>query len=138
MHDEDYDSAANDWIKGFNEFVADDCDKYFWDSWGPPPEKESYRPAFTEEPTWYQVYETVSKGTPVSPPFATLEELSDYLAEHGDFWDQHEGNKGWGKEIADAFCRSGYAPSLMTINGMVVESKDVPLALEVSRKKGGE
>ena len=53
------------------------------------PDPESYRPRWKRgEATWYQVYETVSEGTPVTPPFETREELVEYLVERGDFWDQ--------------------------------------------------
>ncbi len=54
------------------------------DFWGEPPEPNdpTLRPEYEEEPTWFQVYETVSEGTPVTPPFATEQELSDYLVRH--------------------------------------------------------
>lgn len=36
----------------------------------------------------YCLYEEVSEGTPVTPVFATEEELVDYLVENGNFWGQ--------------------------------------------------
>lgn len=63
--------------------------------------------------TWFQVYETVSEGTPVTPPFATKDELVDYLSTRGDFWDQDRGDGPWKRERAEAFVRSGFAPSLV-------------------------
>jgi hypothetical protein len=80
-----------------------------------PPNPDSYRPKFQTEPTWYQVYETVSEGTPVTPPFATKEELVNYLVEHGDFWDQRRGHGGWSRENAERFVGAGWAPSLVTV-----------------------
>lgn len=62
-----------------------------------PPEREYYRSWKDEDATWFQVWETVSEGTPVTPPFATKEELIDYLVANGDFWDQkrrQEQNQG--------------------------------------------
>lgn len=35
---------------------------------------------------WYQLYETVSEGTPLSPPFETKEELITWLSCNKDFW----------------------------------------------------
>ena len=48
-----------------------------------PPDPEYYRPAWSEEPTAYQMYETVSEGTPVSPVFLTVDELRTWLLEQG-------------------------------------------------------
>ena len=90
---------------------------------------QSHRPYTTEEATWFQLWETVSEGTPVSPPFATKEELAEHLAKHGDDWDKSRGHGGWGIERARAFVDSGWAPSLMVSNGTVFESKHVPLEL---------
>jgi hypothetical protein len=79
----------------------------------------------------------VSEGTPVSPPFATKEELADYLAERGDFWDQKRcltpewvtlwggtpGISGWGKEAAYRFVNAGWAPSMIATGGIVADGK---------------
>jgi len=68
--------------------------------------------------TWFQAYETVSEGTPVTPPFATQEELIDYLATRGDFWDQHRGEGPWPRENARKFVLgSGWAPSMIVTTG---------------------
>lgn len=90
---------------------------------GAPPEPAYYRPDWDESTaTWYQVYETVSEGTPVTPPFATQAELVDYLVTHGDFWDQKrraEGYSGgipcgpWERKNAESFVGAGWAPSMM-------------------------
>ena len=52
-----------------------------WDD--EPPQPHRYRPAFQEEPTWHQVYETVTEGTPLTPPFETLEALANHLVSTG-------------------------------------------------------
>lgn len=69
-----------------------------------------------EQPTWYQVYETVSDGTPVTPPFATTQELIEYLVQYGDFWDQHRGDGGWIRAYAERFVESEWSPSLVVIS----------------------
>lgn len=97
---------------------------------GDPPQHEYYRPEWTkEERTWFQVYETVSEGTPVTPPFATREELVEYLVQNGDFWDQQRRAEGdsimncapWTREAAERFVMgSGWAPSLIMSGGKVM------------------
>ena len=69
--------------------------------------------------TWYQMYETVSEGTPETPAFETKEELVDYLVEHGDFSYQRS-PEIFGKpsrEAAKAFVDQGYAPSMVMSRG---------------------
>jgi hypothetical protein len=62
----------------------------------------------------------VTEGTPVSPPFATSDELVDYLARNGDFWDQLRAKEGrlqglaaWDRKSAEKFVKAGWAPSMM-------------------------
>lgn len=88
------------------------------------PDPDDYFPSWPEGvATWFQVYQTVSEGTPVSPPFATREELVDYLVANGDFWDQARRKNGrfggmdcrpWTREQATRFVfDTGWAPSLI-------------------------
>lgn len=98
---------------------------YFWEWDGNPPDPESYRPEWPEgTATWFQMYETVSEGTPVTPPFSTLQELEDYLVEFGDEWDQKFGNGGWNRDNAKRFCSCGSAPSFVvehSANGVAIK-----------------
>jgi hypothetical protein len=64
---------------------------------------------------WWQVWETVSEGSPVTPAFATADELVNYLVTSGDAWDQKRGDGGWKREAAEKFVKSGYAPSMMMV-----------------------
>lgn len=73
--------------------------KFYWEYAGPPPTPDRYRTYTTETATWYQIYETVSEGTPVSPPFASQEELVEYVVKHGDFWYKQP----WTREAAHRF-----------------------------------
>jgi len=108
-------------------FKADNypADLQYWEwSNNPPPDREYYRTYSDEEATWIQVWETVSEGTPVTPPFATPEELIDYLAIHGDFWDQQQGDGPWPRANAEKFVADGYAPSLIIAGGKIYTPKD--------------
>ncbi len=114
LYDEDFDTKAKEWK---TEFLAWEMGSHpdlqnkperkeemeFWEWHGDPPDRDYYRPKWLIDPTWCQVYETVSEGTPVTPPFATKEELIAYLVEFGDFWDQQRGNGGWPREHAESF-----------------------------------
>jgi hypothetical protein len=141
MYDKTLADAMGEWLADFDRIRAggmtDDEREYYplgladWMADYPPPAPSYYRPWADADATWLQVWETVSEGTPVSPPFATKEELAAYLAANGDFWDQKRrgGKAGWGKASADAFVGAGWAPSLAVIGGRVVESKGVAAAL---------
>lgn len=96
---------------------------------GGGPKSDDYVDFKGKEPTWWQVYETVSEGTPVTPPFETREEIVEYLVKNGDFWDQKRREEGrssmpcapWSRENAVAFVmESGWAPSLILANGKIM------------------
>lgn len=94
----------------------------FWEYDRNPPNREYYRPWSDDEAAWFQVWETVSEGTPVTPPFATKEELIEYLVANGDFWDQARRQEGvtimrctpWSREAAEKFVNgTGWSPSFV-------------------------
>lgn len=75
--------------------------------------------------TCYQIYETVSEGTPVSPAFETKEKLALYLSKNGDFWYQRRRAKGRQDykptyEQALAFVNSGFAFSGVFLDKQVL------------------
>lgn len=128
--DRSYKEACLEWYKEALEFKKTETDEFYHEYSGMPPDKRyyiNYDPDKIEKP-WYQLYETVSEGTPVSPPFATKEELADYLAENGDYWDQDRRKiaypfncQPWGKEQAYKFVfGNGYAPSMVFENGKAI------------------
>jgi hypothetical protein len=134
MYRRSYEEEKREWIDGLlawergerPSYYARGGDDEYWEYAGNPPDKRYYAPFKEEECTWYQVWETVSEGTPVTPPFATKEELIDYLATHGDFWDQRRGNGPWSRAAATKFVMSdGWAPSMVIAGGVVYEAKDV-------------
>ncbi len=55
----------------------------------------------------WQMWETVSEGSPVSPVFATADALVDWLVNV----------RGYAWHAADAFVRSGWAPSFVVAGG---------------------
>ena len=133
-----------EWLEEFEKFKVEElhqvAEKYgydindpysaYCDYWGSAPDPKYYRPKWDEsKATWWQIYETVSEGTPVSPPFATQDELIDYLVENGDFWDQKRRSDGrshlmscdpWSREAAEKFVKGpGWAPSFIMSNGEI-------------------
>lgn len=133
MYDQTFESAAAEWKAEYAEWESgmrpDYCDEEssrleFWEWHGAPPDRKYYRPWKDEEATWFQVWETVSEGTPVTPPFATREELIDYLVENGDLWDQKRGHGGWSRKNAESFVGLGWAPSLISASGKVYSPRD--------------
>lgn len=148
MYDQHYSDAVKDWKESFADWergvrpdyfdAADYPDGIeFWEWENGPPERAFYRPWRDEEATWFQVWETVSEGTPVSPPFATREELIDYLAAHGDFWNQKRGDPAWGRKTAESFVGSGWAPSLVVMNGAVMSGVEGLSALGPAESGAG-
>ncbi len=136
MHKGTYEAAREKWLKELAEWdPAQHEGLDYWEYEGPPPDRPYYEPFSVAEATWFQLWETVSEGTPVSPPFATKEELAAYLAVNGDDWDERPGKGGWGIERARAFVEAGWAPSFAEVGGQLFESKDVPLLNEQLKKK---
>lgn len=138
LYDRDFAEAMQDWYAEWRKWESGERDPNAppgmrYDQWsGGPPDPEYYQHGIKEEDcTWFQAYETVSEGTPVSPPFATAEELAQYLAERGDFWDQlrvregrQDGPPGWGINAARTFVGVGWAPSMVITNGEIKTPRD--------------
>ncbi len=118
MFDKDYESAAEEWLKNcasweegthpdrWTEYGKDY--NYFWDYEDGPPDKESYRPKFLSKPDHYQIYETVTEGTPTSPVFKTLNEMVQWLMV-----------EGYSNEAAQNFAKGGYAPSMVIMGDVM-------------------
>lgn len=78
------------------------------------PDPDSYRRPFTSEATHYQVYETVSEGTPVSPVFATTDEMVDWLSTVPMGGVNKE---PLSRKAAEKFVEYEYAPSFIVDSG---------------------
>jgi hypothetical protein len=136
-------SVGRDVLKalGFKKwkFHYDKPPQYEWNDFkdyhDEKPDEGRYRPAWKRgEATWYQAYETVSEGCPVTPPFETTEELVQYLMANGDFWDQRRRQETsglpskqdcgpWTEEQARTFIDSEWTPSMMMVDGKVVSGR---------------
>jgi hypothetical protein len=134
LYDRPFAAAARAWLDkaiAWDNGTDEDCAEhkasypFYWQWDTNPPNAEYYRPDWPEESaTHYQVYETVSEGTPVTPHFATKAELVDYLVAHGDFWDQSRGHGGWKRDAAERFVERAWAPSLIMAGGTVFAPRD--------------
>ncbi len=129
LMDQSYEDAAQEWLRELADWEADkdgersrvvaeygDEKRYWWDWSDKPPDKEYYRPAWPpESATCYQVYETVSEGTPMSPVFETEDALLQWLL-----------GQGHSELSARAFIGFGWAPSLLidTSRGLFLSGID--------------
>lgn len=68
---------------------------------------------------WYQLFENVSEGTPLSPPFETKKELIEWLVNNQDYW-----NYQWTKAQAEGILKSEYSPSFIVANGKLYTSAE--------------
>jgi hypothetical protein len=131
MYDETFENAASKWRAGYAEWQAGCLEKMrpmeYWE-YHCPPEREDYRPWLDVEATWYQVWETVSYGTPVTPPFATTGELIEYLVAHGDLWDQKRRQEGgtmpcgpWPRRDAESLVLGGFSSPTLVVQGGAID-----------------
>jgi hypothetical protein len=79
----------------------------------------------------WQVWETVSEGSPVTPVFSTPEALAHHLSEKGDAWAQARAARGMPERLptyeqALAFVMDGWAPTTMVIGGAVLGPYEAP------------
>lgn len=132
MYESNYAEKKKEWLDGLAAWENKTHEDYasyrgeYWEWSGNPPERDYYIPYSKEDATWYQAYETVSEGTPTSPPFETQDELITYLVTNGDFWDKERGNGGWSLEIATDFVKGdGFRMSFAVSNGVIKEARDL-------------
>ena len=87
-----YEKRAQAWLDEANKWAAGERPDYagsdapvFYQDWdGAPPESEYYMLVGVPdaECTHFMLYESTSKGTPLGPAFATLEEVAEHAAEY--------------------------------------------------------
>jgi hypothetical protein len=120
MHDQPWNEAMGD-------FRADPSG---WDH--EPPNPLYYRPDFGDSATAYQVYESVSEGTPISPVFETEEAMLEWLIDDGSGLGIGGRKMSLTREQADSFVRSSYAPSMVYTERIgIVSGLELPSAGEV-------
>ena len=115
MYDIPYRTAADEWIANFEAWRRGETPHGSLDDFlyaYSPPYAETFRERewTPEEATHYQIYETVSEGTPVSPVFATTDEMRAWLIDQGH-----------SERAADGFIRTGWVFSaLFTSSGITM------------------
>jgi hypothetical protein len=118
MFDRPFAPAMREWIAQWDAWERGERPDYcseegaklpFWEWSGPPPDPAYYRPDWPEESrTHLMMYEDTSEGTPISPAFATPEELARWLVDNNA--------SAFGSDTATyeqwlAVARGGWAPS---------------------------
>lgn len=109
----DWDSEAAKWAAGeFPSYADEESKKLPYSEWaGERPDPADYMPAWPNaERTHYMMYEDTSEGTPISPAFATPEELAHWLADTGA---SSFGSSGASYEAWLRVCKGGWAPSMI-------------------------
>jgi hypothetical protein len=129
-----YESAATNWLALLAEKGATPEGLQAVLEWeGQPPNREKYMPDWPEaERTHLMMYEDTSEGTPISPAFATPEELARWLADTkaSAFASKPASYEAWLR-----VAQGGWAPSLV-IQGGVMRSGVEDLATR--HKSGGQ
>ena len=83
------------------------------DDWDDEPDPNDYMPEFGESATAYQVYETVSEGTPVSPVLPNRDRLRDWLMNDGSGLGIGGRRMPLTRAQAESFMENAYAPSMV-------------------------
>lgn len=162
LRDQDAESAFQEWMDEYQKWLLSEHDRVIAEygaddypksepyrsfvKWhGSAPNPEYYRPQWSPDSlTWWQVWETVSEGTPVTPPFETQAELVEYLVANGDFWDQARRKEGrttmncdpWTRKQAESFVYgAGWAPSLVVTQGAVMSGVEAMAELQTSKEQ---
>jgi len=125
LFDDTYEAALADYDQERAKAVDDGHDP---DEWvGGPPDPAYHRPAWPDGATLgYQVYETISEGTPLSPVFEHREQLVTWLIEG------HRHMPMLSRAAAERFVDVGSAPSftLVVEDGIVVRTLEGPETFE--------
>lgn len=101
------------------DYAGNDAPKYFWDWGGMPPSVEDYMlvGAPDSDCTHFALYEDTTEGTPLSPAFATLEEVAEYAAAHcSTFADFMATKEGWLRMLqSDVGVMTEIAPGIVAV-----------------------
>ena len=94
-----------------------------WDEGdGARPDADNYMPRWTDaERTHYIMYEITSEGTPITPNFATLEELARWLkySNSSAFGDDRASYQGWLRVASGGFAPSRvFTPQTGMVSGV--------------------
>lgn len=120
MFDRPFKSAMEEWYAAWQAWergerpdycTGDSAKLQYWEWDNPPPDPAYFRPDWPEaERTHLMMYEDTSEGTPISPAFATPEELARWLADNGasSFGSSTASYEDW-----LVIARGGWAPDMV-------------------------
>jgi hypothetical protein len=114
----DYQRDARDFLAKAIAEGLDEAVDYF----GCTPNKSNYMPELSEDEVgYYCMYENTSEGTPISPSFATPEELARWLTDNNAsaFGGSTASYEGWLRVAKGTF-----APSCVVVDGQYVNGVD--------------
>lgn len=81
----------------------------------------------------WQVWETVSDGSPITPVLPTAEALVEYLCTVGTTWDQRAARERDeplpSREACRKFVKAGWVPSAMFVGGRMLSGIHAAIAL---------
>lgn len=114
-----WDEECAKWNRGeYPSYASEENKKLTYAEWnGERPRAEDYMPDFAlGSETHFMMYENTSEGTPISPAFATPEELARWLADTGAsaFADQTASYESWLR-----VAKGGFACSAVITNGVL-------------------
>ena len=72
----------------------------------------------------WQVWETVSEGSPITPAFVTKEKLVDHLVTVGDDWGKKDGRR-YSRAAAERLVDTGWAPSMVMRGGRILRPEEM-------------
>ena len=101
---------------------------------GNPPNADDYMPVWSsDQATHYMMYEDTSEGTPISPVFATPEELARWLADTGasSFGSMTASYEAWLR-----VARGGWAVSAVISDGAIESGVDAFARQRVEEGEG--
>lgn len=135
MYGKGYHEAAKEWLDGlaaWPSFEPKLSSTYYWEYAGNPPDEDYHFPDWPPgSRTHYQMYEDTSEGTPISPVFATPEEVARWCADNrvSAFGTNSPATYEWWLAIA----KGAWVPDMvMTADGRLLTSPEiapvVPLA----------
>lgn len=117
---DEWDAECAKWKAGWRPDYCTDPDSraMFYEQYaGQRPHRDDYMPDWpAEQRTHFMMYEDTSEGTPISPAFATPEELARWLTDTGAsaFGDMTADYEHWLR-----IARGGWAPGLIIADGVM-------------------
>ena len=122
---DEWDEECAKWKAGWRpDHCTDPDDRAMtYEQWaGQRPHRDDYMPDWPEnERTHYMMYEDATEGTPISPAFATPEELARWLADTGAsaFGDMTASYEGWLRTARGGFaCSAVYSRETGMVSGV--------------------